>query len=162
MVVKEKIKKLVTNLQILRGEQANSEFSLFKNDTDQEDWIKTSSERSIRNDGFFKIHTSNFCTQYNDFDQFTGDFLSNLEFNWYDQGYDIINKYDNISVDHLNDEINFVVNLTSNSYDNFIICSIGEDCSKINTNLMRKALSCYIECIFGYVNKGFDYSQVST
>jgi hypothetical protein len=61
----------------------------------------------------------------------------------------------------INDEINFVLNLTSNSYCFIINFRIGEDVNNINTYLIRKALACYIENIFGYCNKGFDYSQVN-
>ena len=88
----------------------------YKNDSDQEDWIKNCSERYIRNEEPFKKHISTFCTNYTDFDPFTGDSLINLDFNWEDQGFDILNKYDTNGVDYLNDEINFVENLTSNSY----------------------------------------------
>jgi hypothetical protein len=76
--VKEKIRKLVSNLQILNRENTSHEVSLFKNDSDQEDSIKTTNERVIKDEAIFRLHISDFCTNYTDFDPFTGDSLSNL------------------------------------------------------------------------------------
>jgi len=154
-VEKEKIKRIITNLQILNRENVSQEFHSFKNDSDNEDSLKTlSNQREIKTPcETFSKHTSTFCTSYNDFDPFSGDSLSNMDFNWDDQGYDIISKYYGDNIEPLNEEVNYVLGLTSNS--------IGKEESNINTFLIRKSVMCYIENILGYVNKEFDYSKIN-
>jgi len=153
-VEKEKIKKIIVNLQILTRENTSQESQSFKNDSDTDESLKNlTSTREVRTPEIFAKHVSDYITGYTDFDPFSGDSLSNLEFNWDDQGYDILMKYYGDGTDCLNEEMNYVFNLTSNS--------IGQEAANINTFLIRKSLTCYLEMIHGYVNKGFDYSKIN-
>ena len=75
----------------------------------------------IIENSIFDKHISNYCTAYRDFDYFQEHTLSYIvryslieEFNWTDQGYDILKKFNSQGVDNLNDEIEYIMNLTSN------------------------------------------------
>jgi hypothetical protein len=38
------------------------------------------------------------------------------EFNWTDQGYDILMKFYSEGIDNINDELEYIINMTSNRY----------------------------------------------
>ena len=72
--------KIIANLQILNRENLSQEIIFFKSESfDQDEITKISSQkREIKNEQLFNLHISSFCTNYSDFDPFTGDTLSNL------------------------------------------------------------------------------------
>lgn len=60
----------------------------------------------------------------------------------------------------MNDEIEYILNLTSNVYKSLINYRIGNENKETNTYLIRRSMCCYVEKIMGYVNDDFDYSKV--
>ena len=69
----------------------------------------------------FDKHIDKFCTTYKDFDFFKENTISyivlyifNQEFNWTDQGYDILKKFYSQGVDSINEELKYILDLTSN------------------------------------------------
>ena len=69
-------------------------------------------DEEIEDEDFTK-HTSNFCTLYLDFDSYSDDYLSFLEFNLDDHGYYILqNHYSGIEC--IKEEFDYITEFTSN------------------------------------------------
>lgn len=56
-------------------------------------------------------------------------------------------------VNFINDEIEYIINLTSNS--------VGMENKQVDTKLLRQCICHYVEKIFGFINDDFDYSKVN-
>lgn len=99
------------------------------------------------------LHTSSYCTFYQDFDPYSSFYLSNLEFNWEDQGYYILENICPDLITSTNNEIVNATELTSNT--------INDGDEVINTFHFRNALKCYAELILGIYNEDFKYGNMN-
>ncbi len=75
------------------------------------------------------------------------------EFNWNDHGYYILKNLFTNGIECINNEINYITGLTTNS--------LGEQDRQLNTFPIRYAISCYIEKILGYIHEDYNYSCVN-
>lgn len=101
----------------------------------------------------FDKFLNKYCTVYHDFDPHSEEYRSYLEFNWFDHGYYILKNVYPEGIDSLNNEIDWITSLTTNS--------LGEEDSQLNTLPIRYAISCYIEKILGYYHEDYNYSNVN-
>jgi hypothetical protein len=101
---------------------------------------------------FYK-HVNKYCNIYHDFDAHGDETHSYLEFNWSDHAYYILQNIFPAGVDSFNNEIEYIVSLTTNS--------LGEENRELNTFPIRYSISCYIEKIMGYLHEDYDYANVN-
>jgi len=79
--------------------------------------------------------------------------LSYLDFNWFDNAYDILSElYPHIK--DINNEVNYILNFNSNSIDK------KRESSLDNIDI-RRCINCYTEKLFGYEHDDFEYSKIN-
>ena len=101
----------------------------------------------------FQKHLNKYCNIYHDFDAHGDENHSYLEFNWSDHAYYILQNIFPKGVDSFNNEIEYIIGLTTNS--------LGEENRELNTFPIRYSISCYIEKIMGYLHEDYDYANVN-
>jgi hypothetical protein len=94
------------------------------NDSDSEDEVlPINTSRKQTDVKLFEKHINNFCTLYLDFDPRSDDVMSYVvsydlikkDFNWSDNTFDILKKFYSQGIDVINDEIEYILNLTANA-----------------------------------------------
>jgi len=146
------MKKIISNISLYNDRiEFNHQLS-YKSDSDHDECAKISEEKRKVNEDIFKKYLSDCITFYQDFDSHSDQKVSDLDFNWEDHAFDTLKKFF-YKIEEINNEINYVANLTSNT--------IGNENYSLKTNLFRNSISSYIENIFGYIHHDFDYSQVN-
>lgn len=76
-----------------------------------------------------------------------------LNFNWADNGIYALQNYYQTGVTCLDDEIQYIINLNSKME--------GQSNNLISTTTIRRAITYYIESLFGYYHEDYNYPNVS-
>jgi hypothetical protein len=69
-------------------------------------------------------------------------------------------KFYSEGIDNINDELEYIINMTSNRYI-FDWSSIGESQVKLKTTPMKLAFCTYIEKLYGFIQNDYDYFKVN-
>lgn len=100
----------------------------------------------------FSKHSSNSLS-YVDFNRHNEQYLSYFDFNWEDQGIYVLSNLCPHSIDSINKEIEFILNITTNS--------LGEGNKEFSTSPLRNAIAFYIEKVFGIEREDYNYANVN-
>jgi hypothetical protein len=151
----ENINSINTDTEIKKGRTSvKSNLSDEPSDYDFKlDKTESNLESDLLENKQFNKHIYKYCNIYHDFDAHSEEYKSYLEFNWQDHAYYILQNLYPKGVDSINQEIEYLTTLTTNS--------LGEENSKLNTFPIRYSISCYIEKILGYYHEDYDYSNVN-